>query len=88
MTKKQVGKERVYLAFTSTSLFIIEESQDRNSSRAGTWRQELMQRPWRDVAYWLAPRDLLTLLSYRTQDHQLRDGTTYNGLDPPTSTTN
>jgi hypothetical protein len=22
-------------------------SQDRNSSRAGTWRQELMQRSWR-----------------------------------------
>jgi hypothetical protein len=27
-----------------TSLFIIKESQDRNSNRAGTWKQELMQR--------------------------------------------
>jgi hypothetical protein len=26
---------------------------------------------------------LLSLLSYRTQDHHLRDGTTHNGLDPP-----
>jgi len=46
--------------------------------------QELMQRPWRDVTYWLASPGLLSLLSYRTQDHQPRDGTTHNGLGPPT----
>jgi hypothetical protein len=45
MTKKQVGEERVYPPYTSTALSINEGSQDRNSSRAGTWRQELMQRP-------------------------------------------
>ena len=33
---------------------IIRRSQDRNSNRAGTRRQELMQRPWRKAAYWLA----------------------------------
>lgn len=27
--------------------------QERNSSRTGTWRQELTQRPWRGGAYWL-----------------------------------
>ena len=27
---KQAGKERVYLAYTSTSLFIIEENQGRS----------------------------------------------------------
>jgi len=42
-------------------------------------KQELMQRPWRDVTYWLAPPDLLILLSYRAQDYQPRDGTTHNG---------
>jgi hypothetical protein len=26
--------------------FITEGNQDRNSNRAGSWRQELMQRPW------------------------------------------
>jgi hypothetical protein len=53
MTKKQVREERVYLAYTSILLFITEGSQDRNSSRAGTWRQKLMHRPWRGAAYWL-----------------------------------
>jgi hypothetical protein len=43
--------------------------------RVGIWRQELMQKPWRRAVYWLAPHDLLSLLSYRTQDNQLRDAT-------------
>jgi hypothetical protein len=29
-------------------------------------KQELMQRPWRDVSYWLASPGLLSMLSYRT----------------------
>jgi hypothetical protein len=43
MTKKQVGEERVYSAYTSTLLFILKGSQHRDPHRAGTWRQELMQ---------------------------------------------
>jgi hypothetical protein len=46
---------------------------DRNSNRAGTWRQELMQRPWSMLPTGLFPHGLLSLLSYRTQDHQPRD---------------
>jgi hypothetical protein len=46
MTKKQVGVERVYLAYASILLFITEGSQDRNSNAAESWRQELMQKPW------------------------------------------
>jgi hypothetical protein len=38
------SKEKVYLAYTSIALFINKGSQDRNPNRAGTWRQELMQR--------------------------------------------
>ena len=83
MTKKQVGEERVFSAYTSTLRLITKESQDRNSHRAGTWRQELMQRPWRNAASRLASPGLLSLLSYRTQDYQPRDGTTHNGLGPP-----
>jgi hypothetical protein len=36
MTKKQVGEERVYSAYTSILLFITEGSQDWNSSRSGS----------------------------------------------------
>jgi hypothetical protein len=36
MTKKQVGKERVYSAYTSTLLFITTGSQDWNLSMAGS----------------------------------------------------
>jgi hypothetical protein len=49
--KKQVGVERVYLAYTSTLLFTTKGSQDRNSHRVETWRQEWMQKPWRNAAY-------------------------------------
>jgi hypothetical protein len=55
------------VAYTSTSLFIIE----------GTWKQEVMQRPQRSAAYRLALW-LFSLLSYKTQDwagemaHQVR----------------
>jgi hypothetical protein len=34
------------------------------------------------------PHGLFSLLSYRTQDHQPRDGTTHNVLGPPTSIIN
>jgi hypothetical protein len=79
MTKKQVGEEVVYLAYTSTSLFIIKGSQDRNSNRTGTWRQELMQKPSRGAAYRLVPHGLLSLLSYKPHDYQPRNGTTHIG---------
>jgi hypothetical protein len=36
MIKKQVEEEKVYLAYTFRSQFIIGGSQDSNSSRAGT----------------------------------------------------
>jgi hypothetical protein len=45
-------------------------------------KQELMQRPWRDAANWLACLGLLTFLSYRTQEYQPRDGTTNHWAGP------
>jgi hypothetical protein len=45
-------------------------------------KQELIQRLWRDVTYWLASTGLLSLLSYRTQDYQPRDDTTHKGPSP------
>jgi hypothetical protein len=73
MTKKQIGEESIYLAYTSMLLFItkgLELKQVR--------KQELMQKPWRDVPYWLASPGLLSLLSYRTK-------TTSPEMVPPTS---
>jgi hypothetical protein len=46
-------------------------------------KQELMQRPWRDVTYCLTSPGLLGLLSFRTQDYQPRDGTTHIGPSHP-----
>jgi hypothetical protein len=62
MTKKQVGEERVYSAYISTLLFITKEV--RTGTQAGqelkqVRKQELMQRPWRDLSYWLAQPALL-----------------------------
>jgi hypothetical protein len=79
MTKNQVGEERVYSAYTSTLLFITKEVRTELKQ---VGKQELMQRPWRDVTYWLASPVWLSLLSYRTQDFQLRDGTTHKGPFP------
>jgi hypothetical protein len=46
MIKKQVGEERVYSAYTSTLLFITKAS---GLELKQVRKQELMQRPWRDV---------------------------------------
>jgi hypothetical protein len=51
-TKKQVGEEIVYSAYTSILLFITKGIKQVR-------KQELMQRPWRDVTYWLSSSALL-----------------------------
>jgi hypothetical protein len=45
-------------------------------------KKEVMQRPWRDVHYWFASPALLSLLFYRTQDYQPRDGPNHKGPFP------
>jgi hypothetical protein len=78
MTKKQVGEERVYSAYTSMLLFITKGSQDWNSNRSESRR-------WcrGHGGVFLASPGLLSLLSYRTQDYQPRDGPTHKGPFPP-----
>ena len=87
MTERQVGKARIYLAYNPTSLFIMEEIQERNSNRAGSWRQELMQRPWRVLLTNLLPMACSACFIKEPRINQPRDGTTYNGLGPPPPTT-
>jgi hypothetical protein len=53
-------------------------SKDRDSSRAGTWRQELMQKPRRSAACWVAPMACSACFLIEP-----RDGTTHNKLPPP-----
>jgi hypothetical protein len=61
MTKKQIGEERVYSAY----IFYIAVHHQKKSGLElkQVKKQELMQRPWRDVPYWLASPGLLSLLS-------------------------
>jgi len=62
---RRLGEERVYFTHSSTEQVTIQSSEGRNSHRAGTWRQELIQRPWRGAAYWhISLGLLLSLLSH------------------------
>jgi hypothetical protein len=82
VTKKQVVEEMVYSAYTSTLLLIIEGSQAKDSNREGYLRQELIQRLWIGATFCLDFPCLFCLLSYRTQEHQPRNGTNYTGRGP------
>ena len=79
MNKKQVGEERVYLAYTSILLFITKEV--RTGTQAG--QEAGADAEAMEGCYWLASRDLLSLFSYRTQDYHPRDATTHKGPFPP-----
>jgi hypothetical protein len=69
----QTGEERVCSACTSTLLCEV---------RMATWRQELMQKPWRDAAIWIASPSLLSyfLIEPRTTS----TGMVLPTIDPPT----
>ena len=80
MTKKQVGGKCLF----SLHFHIAVHHQRKSGLELKQVRkQELMQRPWKDVTYWLASPILLSLLSYRTKDYQPRHGTTHNGPSHP-----
>jgi hypothetical protein len=57
MTKKQVGEERVYSAYTSH--IAVDHQRMSELELKQVRKQELMQRPWRDALYWLAQPSLL-----------------------------
>jgi hypothetical protein len=66
--QKHLGEERISLVYISTPLSITEGSQDRNSNRTGTWRQELVCRPWRVLLTGLISMACSTMLSFRPQN--------------------
>jgi hypothetical protein len=48
--QRQLGGGKSYFSYTSISQFISQGGQARNSSRVGIWKQELMQKVWRNAA--------------------------------------
>jgi hypothetical protein len=63
MTKKQVGEE----GFIQLTLpYCCSSPRKSELELKQVRKQEMMQRPWRDVLSWLASPGLLSLLSYRT----------------------
>jgi hypothetical protein len=74
MIKKQLGRKGfIQLTFP----YCCSSPKDEGLELKKVRKQELMQRPWRDVLYWLASSGLLSLLSYRTK-------TTSPEMAPPT----
>ena len=52
MTKKQAGEERVL--FSLPFHVAVHHQRKSGLELKQVRKQELMQRPWRDVTYWLA----------------------------------
>ena len=65
------------------SLLIIEESQDRNSNREGTWRQELITEVMEECCL-VVCSSIACPACFLIEP---RGGTTSNGLGPPLSIT-
>jgi hypothetical protein len=79
MTKKKAGEERVYSAYTSTLLFITKEVRTGTQAGQEAGADAEAMEGWHLLACF---HGLLSFLSYRTQEHQTRDGTTYNRPSP------
>ena len=75
---KATRRGKILLKLCSLITVLTEGSQDSNSKEAGAGVETM-----EDAEFWLTSPALLSLLSYRTQDHQPKDGTTHNGLGLP-----
>lgn len=78
MTKSHLERKTFILACALYS--IIQRSQA--GTKAGTWRQELMWRLWRNTAYRLPTCDLLNMLYYSILDHQPKGSSAHSELGP------
>jgi hypothetical protein len=75
--RKRGGEGVIQLTRPHCLLFITKGSQDRNSHRAGTWEQEMMQRPWRVLLTGLLPMACSACFVIKPR-------TTSTGVAPPT----
>jgi hypothetical protein len=83
MNKMQVGGEKCL--FSVYFYTAIHHQRKSGLELKQVRKQELMQRSWRDDTCWLASPGLLSLLSYRMQECQPRDGTIHRGPSYPWS---
>lgn len=60
-TTTKINLQKVY--FILCHLVVYHVGKSGQGLKVGLWRQELMQRPGRSAATWLAPQALLSLLS-------------------------
>jgi hypothetical protein len=81
--QEAVGEERVYLAYTSTLLVHHQKRSGLELTQGRKQEAGADAEAMRDVSQWLASPASLNLISYRTQDYQLRDGTTHKGPSHP-----
>lgn len=80
--REQTPRPRVTLGGKGYyTLQVIGSSLGKPGQELGAqvWRQERMQKPSSNAAYWLAHHSLLSLISHNIQKHQARSGTTHPG---------
>lgn len=56
--------------------------KSKQKLKAALRSQELIQKPWKDVTYWLALHGLFTLPSFAIQSHKPRNGRAHSELEP------
>lgn len=77
LTKSGLGRKGV--------IWLPGYSSSSGEAEAGTWRREVEQDNMEEHCLLAYPHGLLTLLSYKTQDHLPRGGTAHHGLGHPSS---
>lgn len=71
---KQLREESIYFSL-KFPIQVHYWEKSKQELEAGTWRQDLTQRSWKNVACWLVPSSLFSLVSYT-------NGTFYSGWHP------
>ena len=75
--QEQLGQGRGLFQFTAHRSHVPSLWEVRKELRLGTRRQELKQKPFRDVTSWL-----FYSVYYATQDHKHRGGASHSELGP------
>jgi hypothetical protein len=76
MTKSNLGRKGLFVLIVDSP----PQRESREESQGRKLEAGTEAKAWEDAADWLAPPYLLSLLSYTTQDHSPRDGTTHSRL--------